>query len=167
MQVSVQDVMTHQPLTIRHDASLDEALAALLREDAGEIYVVDESSRLLGVLPDYELLKAKLTGTPSSATVETLMSRHFTTVSASTQAAEIAAIFRTGTCRQLAVVEDGRIIGQVSRHDVLRLFAATQQLADEPKPADIDEPSDQRASALRGPRYMQLGRQAQLRLMQD
>ena len=101
----------------------------------------------------YELLKAKLLGTPADAGVETLMSRHLTTVSPTMQAAQVASIFRSGNHRQLAVVEGGRLVGQITRRDILRLFAATEQLADAP------------ASALRGPRYMQPRRQTHQQIM--
>ena len=158
MRITVHDLMMHQPLTIRQNASLGEALATLLREEAGEIYVVDQSSRLLGVLPDYELLKAKLTGVPSSEPVETLMSRHLATVSPSTQAAEIAPIFRYGKHRQLAVVEEGCLVGQISRRDILRLLVTTEQPAVDSESAAVDVPSDQPPSTLRRPRYMQTNR---------
>ncbi len=167
MQTTVQALMTHQPATIRYDANLDEALATLLREETGELYVVDGSSRLLGVLPDYELLKAKLTGIPSSARVETLMSRHLAIVSAGMHVAEIAPIFRYGKNQQLAVVEDGRLVGQISRRDILRLSVTLEQLDADPVSADAHAASDQPESVLRGPRYTQRRRQAEQRIMQD
>lgn len=119
-RVTVGEVMTGKPARIRQDATLDEALDIILREGVQDLYVVDENGRLTGILPDYELLKAQLTGVAGSGHVESLMTRLVKSFSPEMEIGEAARLFRDCRYTRVAVVRDGRLIGQISRGDVLR-----------------------------------------------
>jgi predicted transcriptional regulator len=115
--------MTRHTVSLREGATIDEALALLLREEAVEIYVGDTAECLTGVVPDYELLKARLTRMPGCEPVEHLASRSVATIDPDTLVTEIAPVFRDGRYRQMAVVERGRLVGQIGRREILRLMA--------------------------------------------
>ena len=157
MQITVKDLMAQCPATLCQDATLNEALQMFMDEAVGELYVTDPSGQLVGVVPDYELLKAQLTRPPLSERVETLMSTNVETTHPDSPVAALAPQFREGRCRKMAVVDNGRIVGQIGRHDVLRLMVTLQAL-------DTDHEHDQEPAnpppvmEMRCPQFMRIFR---------
>ncbi len=122
MQFTVRDLMSSEPAAVRLDETIEAALNYLLDCDASELYVVDGERRLLGVVPDFALLKARLMDVSAGDPVERIMTAGVATVAPTAPALEIAPLFREGRCRQLAVVVEGMLIGQIARRDVLWLL---------------------------------------------
>lgn len=109
-------------VTVASEDSAAFALERLLEEGATEVYVVGDDQRLLGIVPDYELLKARLNGVWTELTVEQLMSHRVLCFTPDTTVAEALKAFREGQHSRAAIVEDGRLCGQVTRTDLLRAF---------------------------------------------
>lgn len=128
MRLTVGDLMTQRPVIVSPDCSADAAVEVLSRREASELYVTDKSGRLLGVVPDFELLKAELSGEASDATVEQLMSRSIPVFSPDSDAAEVARLFRDGRYSQFPVVSKGRLVGVITRGDVVRLMAVLRRI---------------------------------------
>ena len=128
MQITVNDMMTSPAASIDQSGTISEALTLMCRENVDELYVTASENRLLGVVPDYELFKAQLNGMPAKESVEMLMTAHMPTISAESAIAETIPQFRTGRCRRMAVVRDGRLVGQVGRRDVMRLLTTLEAL---------------------------------------
>lgn len=146
MRLTVADLMTEHPVTVSADCSADAAIDKLSRHRTNELYVTDESGHLLGVVPDFELLKAELSGEAQDATVEQLMSRSVPVFSPQSDAAEVARLFRDGRFTQFPVVSGGRLIGLITRGDVVRLMAVLRR---------IDSPATvQRTGSLRRPKIL-------------
>lgn len=112
-------------ITVAPDDSAETALERLLAQEATELYVVDDNERLLGIVPDYELLKARLNGSWSELTVEQIMSHRVLCFSMQTTVTEALKSFREGQHSRAALVEDGRLRGQVTRTALLRAFCET------------------------------------------
>ena len=146
MRLTVGDLMTQRPVIVALDCSADAALEILSRHEASELYVTDKVGRLLGVVPDFELLKVELSGDACDATVEQLMSRSVPVFSPDSDAAEVARLFRDGRYSRLPVVSGGRLVGVITRGDVVRLMAVLRR---------IDSPVTARdAEKIKKPRMM-------------
>ena len=128
MRLTVADLMTQRPIMVPPECSADGALEILSRHETSELYVTDKLGRLLGVVPDYELLKAELSGEARDATVEQLMSRNIPVFSPESDAAEVARLFRDGRYGQFPVVSGGRLVGIITRGDVVRLMAVLRRI---------------------------------------
>lgn len=126
MPITVADVMRPQPATIRPNAPLAKAMETICCDEVSELYVTDSLGRLLGILPDYELLKAELGGVPGSELVEDLMTRSLMVFPPHLDVAEAARVFRDCRYTRVAVVDGGQLVGQVTRVDVLRLLVAAR-----------------------------------------
>jgi CBS domain-containing protein len=137
MRLTVADLMTQRPVIVSPDCSADEALEILSRHEASELYVTDKLGRLLGVVPDYELVKAELSGEARDACVEQLMCRSVPVFNPQSDAAEVARLFRDARFGQFPVVAGGRLVGLITRSDVVRLMAVLRR---------IDTPSTPRVS---------------------
>lgn len=128
---TVRDVMDRQPSALAETASLQEALEQLWRDRADELYVTDAAGRLLGTVPDFELLKAAMNGTLGQCGVVGLMSRAVATVTGDRPVQQVAPLFRDGRCRQMAVLECSRLVGVLHRRAVLGCLAGRLGLDEE------------------------------------
>lgn len=124
MPAAVRDLMSACPATVHEDATLQEALSRCLRQAASDVYVTDAFGKLIGVVPDYELLKARLAGISEDTLVAKFMSTSVPTTTPEALVSEIIPRFRDCRHRWIAVVESGKLVGQIGRIDVLRLVAA-------------------------------------------
>lgn len=137
MRMSVGDLMCETPVTVGPDCTSDEALEIFFEYETPELYVVDKSGRLLGVLPDYELLKTHLSGEARGACVEQLMSRSVPVFSIDSDAADVARMFRDNQCSRMPVVKSGRLVGIVTRTDILRLMAVLRRIDPQPSATSV------------------------------
>src|SRR6266568_5029278 len=145
------DVMTTHVITIGPDASVQE-LAVLLSERAiSGVPVIDSDNRLVGIATEGDLLHRTETGTAHpterrrSRWLESLasdrelardyvkshgrkvgdiMTREVVTVSDTTELADIANLLETKTIKRVPVLRDGRLVGIVSRANLVRALAA-------------------------------------------
>ncbi|MBT4868151.1 MAG: CBS domain-containing protein [Planctomycetaceae bacterium] len=149
MQINVTDLMTQPPLVVREDANIGDAVKLLLSDCAPQLDVVDAQGQLLGSVPDYELLKAQMAG-EGHHSVTRVMSGSASRIDAEATADFAAGVFRDARYCRLPVVQDGRVIGQIDRRDVMRLLHTVSTLGPEVQTEAKPEPTE---SAIRGPRF--------------
>jgi CBS domain-containing protein len=123
MQMTVSQLMSRTPNIVRHDATVGEAIPLMLDDSPPQLDVVDGDGRLVGSVPDYELLKAQMAG-DLDRPVSALMTSAPARIDSAMTVAFVAGVFRDGRYRRLPVVERGRVVGQIDRRDVMRLLHA-------------------------------------------
>ncbi len=128
MYMVVRDLMTNSPAKIHFEQSIDEAIKVMMAHCVPELFVVDSGNFLRGAVPEVEILKAELNGVDGNASIDTITSRSIATVTPDEPVTALFPRFRTGYCRQLAVTENGKLIGQIQRRDVIRLMHALRRL---------------------------------------
>ena len=128
MRMTVGDLMSQCLVRVSPECSADEALNILDRHEATELYVTDKLGRLLGVLSDYEVIKTQLSGEAREATVEQLMSRSVPVFKPESDAAEVSRLFRDARFGRLPVVSAGRLVGVITRADIVRLMAVLRRI---------------------------------------
>lgn len=118
-----EDCMTRELVTVRPDTDASEAIDLLLKHRISGMPVVDASGKLVGILSERDCLKTLLDAryhNLPTALVKDLMSTDVQTISPDTSIAKIAELFSRARYRRLPVIDKGRLVGQVSRRDVLR-----------------------------------------------
>lgn len=118
----VRQFMAKTLVTLRPAMSIFEAIDLLLKHHISGAPVVDEAGALVGVLSEKDCLRVYAEGAfykMAGGHVEDFMSREVTTIGPEEELFRVAEIFLTHHFRRLPVVEKGRLIGQVSRRDVL------------------------------------------------
>ena len=148
MRITVRDLMVPAAAVAEQTMSVAAARDLMLRWNAEEAYVVDLGGKLLGVVPDYEFLKAELGGLPGSSPVMALVSSKVESVDADADIATVPPKFREGWCGRIAVTENGRLIGRLTRSEVIRLVVHLRMIA------SVNETIAEEA-ALRGPHFAQ------------
>ena len=144
----VRDVMTSPAVTVTPETPFAGIVTMLLDHDISGVPVVDEHQRLVGIVTEADLVTKQAYGyrrrralglvadhlrgrDPSwvrkagGLTAGELMTRHPDVVGPDDELALAARRMLEGRHKRLAVVSNGKLVGVVSRHDLLRPFART------------------------------------------
>lgn len=139
MQISVRDLMSTRPVTVIASTTLEEATRIVLERALDSICVCDEDGRLLGTVSDYELLKSRLLNTEPDQSIGPIFSCSVITLTPDMLLDEVAGFFRDSCHQRLAVLERGRLVGQLHRCDVLRALVIARQLDADRQTVRIEE----------------------------
>ncbi|MBN2217169.1 MAG: CBS domain-containing protein [Pirellulales bacterium] len=119
----VSDVMKRDLVTVPPRLPVSEAITLLLKHKVTGMPVVDEEGNLVGFLSERDCLKilvhARYHNLPTISVGE-LMTTEVETIGPEVDLLEVANLFLSKPFRRLPVVKDGRLVGLVSRNDVLR-----------------------------------------------
>ena len=143
--LTARDIMTANPVTIRPETSVTEAVKILLEKRFNGLPVVDENGALLGVLCQSDLVaQQKTPETPSvfalldgflsfglkqaekdlqkitALTAREAMTRSPVTVSPDTPLEQLASMMVKAKYYSLPVLEDGKVVGIIGKEDILR-----------------------------------------------
>lgn len=149
--------MSAHVLTMSAEQTLAEAVRRLAASGDCDVYVVDSAHGLLGIVPDYELLKAHLLNEQLSCPLGSVMSSAVCTVDAFTPLCEVAIQMRSSFQRQMPVIDNGRLIGRITRTDLLVFLARQSSTTNESVSGD---PVPQQPPA---PNFLRALRKAQAR----
>jgi len=121
--IKVRDYMTRQLITFRPDTDLFAAIERLLASRISGAPVVDGEGRMVGMLSEGDCLRSILSGAYYEAVggvVADCMTTDLESVSPEADIIELCQRFVSGRRSRFPVVENGRLVGQISRSDVLR-----------------------------------------------
>lgn len=115
----VGDIMTVDIPMIEPSASISEAAAKMKSENAKSLFVVCDN-RLIGLITDSDILwLIGSGGDPVKRRVWELMSPKPHSTSPETDVSDLVRLMNKYGVRQVAVVDDGRLVGAVSVADVV------------------------------------------------
>ena len=125
--------MTKNPVTINPEASVVEASELMKNEKVHRLPVLDRDKNLIGVISEKDILFA--TPSPASSlsihemayllsklTVRKLMTKNPVTISRTTTVEEAARLMVDQDLSCLPVVEDGKLVGIVSKSDMFKIL---------------------------------------------
>ena len=128
--ITVKDYMAASLVTFTPEMDVMKAIRKLVENRISGAPVIDEHGNLIGVLSEKDCLKVCLNATyhnECGGKVSEFMTGDVTAIDADTSIPEIAEMFLTTPFRRYPVVEDNRLVGQISRRDVLRALEALAQ----------------------------------------
>jgi predicted transcriptional regulator len=121
--IVARDIMVKKLITLNPEMDIFEAIDLLLKHRISGAPVVDEDNMLIGIFSEKNCMSVLLEGAYSqlpSTAVFAFMSTNICTVSEETDLLTIAQTFRSQPYRRLPVLRDGKLIGQISRRDILK-----------------------------------------------
>ena len=124
--VKVADYMTRKLVTFKPSTPLYEAMNLMLEQRISGAPVVDDAGALVGVLSEIDFLEAMLKRSyhgDLGGTVAEVMTEGAQYVPADTDIYSVSEIFLRDRRRRLPVIHEGRLVGQISRRDVLRAIS--------------------------------------------
>jgi CBS domain-containing protein len=121
--VTVKDYMATGLITLTPEMGVMEAVQKFLDYRISGAPVVDERGNMIGMLSEKDCLKVVLNAAyyeEMGGTVSDYMMKDVITIDASTGIVEVAEMFIKSSFRRYPVISDDKLIGQISRRDVLK-----------------------------------------------
>ncbi len=153
MSKTVADVMSRDPIVVRTETPLNEAIQILAERRISGLPVVDEAGKLVGIISETDLMWQETGVTPPAyimfldsviylqnpatyerdlhkalgQTVGEVMSKNPITISPDKTLTEAARVMHDKSVHRLPVLEgEGQVIGILTRGDIVRAMAADQ-----------------------------------------
>ena len=114
------DLMTTDVITAGKDMMLTEVMELLLRWHISGLPVVDDESNLIGIISEIDLVNLTFSGNAADTSVEEVMTRNVITFQPDSDLAQLIECFSRSRMRRVPIVENGKVVGIVSRRDILR-----------------------------------------------
>lgn len=144
----VREVMTSPVITVTARATVKEAIGLMAEHDVAAMPVVDGLGRIAGVISEADVIRemivpdprahqvpVRLATAPYLAKVGDVMSNHPLSVTSDTELAQAADLLTSTTVKSLPVVDQGRLVGILSRRDIIHMLARQDSRIE----ADIDD----------------------------
>ena len=134
--VTVKDYMAASLVTFTPEMDVMEAIALLLEKGISGAPVVDKLGDIVGILSEKDCLRVALQAgynQERAGRVSEFMSPNVVTVDADTSIMDVAKMFLESPFKRYPVVDDGnRLVGQISRSDVLKAIDRFLQVDQKP-----------------------------------
>lgn len=153
---TVREFMVTNLVTLRPEMPIREAIDTLLKHRISGAPVVDAAGNLIGTLSEKDCLRVFANAAfynTDPGEVEDYMTRDICTIEPDADLFKAADLFLKHSFRRMPVLENGKLVGQISRRDVLNAsrkmtdtppipkpFTDAKYLTDEVKAALADKP---------------------------
>ncbi len=173
------DVMTSEVVTVDEDAPVQTAARLMAERRISALPVIDRHHRVIGMVSEGDLMHRAETGTERrrawwldmlastnqlaadyikshGGKVKDVMTRDVISVTDATPVADIAAVLEAKRIKRVPVLRDGRLVGIVSRANLVRALAMT--ISERPSGAEADDRTlrDRLLAELRAQRWAEV-----------
>ncbi len=114
------DIMTTNVITAKKDMVLTDVIALLLRWHISAMPVVDDEDRMVGIVSEIDLVNLTFDGNAGDTIVEEVMVTDIVSFSPDTELADLVQSFSKRHLRRVPIIDKGKVVGIVSRRDILR-----------------------------------------------
>jgi len=124
MTLTLQDIMNgNRLLTVREDETVLEAARRMTESDKGSVLILGEDSVLKGIFTERDLMTRVVAAQrdPACTRVSDVMTRECVTGKPYQSYHTAMELMLRASCRHLPVIEDARVVGIVSRRDLMCL----------------------------------------------
>lgn len=122
--ISVSDFMSRNLITFREDQKVVEVMEALTTNKISGAPVVNADGELVGMISDGDCMKqiseSRYFNMPiGDMLVKDYMSKNVNTTTPDANIFDVANAFYKHNCRRFPVIHEGKLVGQISRKDIL------------------------------------------------
>lgn len=127
--MKAKNIMTRKLITVTRDTTIEEAIRLMIEHSISGLPVIDESMGLVGVISEKDVLKFLIEGSLHGVVSEVMSTK----VVSFDQDEDIHAVCRSfidNSFRRVPIVCKGKIVGIISRRDVMRLLLEMNKAPD-------------------------------------
>lgn len=124
--VRVRDYMSTELVTFRPEMEMMAAVHQLVKTGHSGAPVIDASGKLVGMLSERDCLNIAMIAAQDTCVagpVSQYMTSKVASVTSDTSLTQLAALFLQNPYRRYPVIDNGKMVGQISRSDVLRAIS--------------------------------------------
>jgi CBS domain-containing protein len=118
-----KDIMTREVTTVKPDLSVQELAKIFAQRNISGAPVLDENGKVTGVVSDGDILSKK------GERVASLMSKQIISVAEDVPVEKIADLMIANKIKRVPVLSGERLVGIVSRADIIKAIATGQHIA--------------------------------------
>ena len=122
-----KDLMTAQVVTVTVDDTIDHAITLMVKHRISGLPVLDREGRPVGIISEFDLLELISEGQTEQDKVSHYMSPELFGVAEEDSWVTAVDAFRSKRIRRLPVLRDGKLVGIVTRHDLMRAIRDARQ----------------------------------------
>lgn len=112
--MKVKDVMSTDVITVKEDQTRQQAASLLTKHRISGLPVVNDEGLVTGIVTEYDVISRE------GEQVKHIMTRGIISVSADSDLEDVRQILVNESIRRLPVLDQGRLVGIVSRADLVR-----------------------------------------------
>ena len=125
---SITNYMTRKLITFQPDTDIWDALKTIVKNKISGAPVVDKTGKLVGMLSEVDCIRVILEGPYNNqpggqGLVKDYMNHGVSTIESNTTLLEAAFSFAHSKYKRFPVLENGKLVGQLSRSDVLKAIS--------------------------------------------
>ena len=121
--VTAREIMTKEVTSTRPSCKVEEVTRVLYHHGISGLPVIDDERHVIGMVTEADILGRQ----EGQETVTDIMSAPVCVVFQSTPLKEIAALLVEKRIKRVPVVREGRLVGIVSRADLVRVLASQRE----------------------------------------
>lgn len=123
--LKVSDYMTTKLITFKSEEQIEKVIDSLIKHRISGGPVVNEKHELIGIISEGDCIKqineSRYHNLPmENNTVEKCMVKNVETIDGNMNIFDAASKFLESKCRRFPIVENGKLIGQISQKDILK-----------------------------------------------
>lgn len=118
-----KDIMTRDVITVNPTMTVKSLAMMLIKNQISGAPVADKVGRIVGVVSESDIVAKK------GKDVKSIMSKKVVSVREETPVEEIARMMTTHHIKRLPVMTDGKVVGIVSRADIVSAIALGKHVA--------------------------------------
>jgi len=122
-----KDLMTTNVVTVGVDDTIDHAITLMVRHRISGLPVLDREGRPVGIISEFDLLELICEGRTEHDKVSHYMSPELFGVAEEDSWVAVVDAFRSKRVRRLPVLRDGKLVGIVTRHDLMHAIRDARQ----------------------------------------
>lgn len=124
----VRDVMNVDVLTVSQNVTVAEAIRRLIHHHISGMPVVDNQGHLVGIVSEFQLLETLYSPQIQEMLVRDVMTKDVLTVTPDKTLTDATSLMIRHRIRRLPVIDGDKIVGIVSRHDLLKSLDAGDEI---------------------------------------
>ncbi|MDI6757694.1 MAG: CBS domain-containing protein [Endomicrobiia bacterium] len=121
--LKAKDIMSTTITTIHPDETIYDAVNLLYNKKISGLPVVDSDGKLVGIITENDVLNLVFSGSARSTKVSDIMTKNVVTFSPDTDVDKISLTISEKKYRRVIITdENNKVVGIVSRHDIIRII---------------------------------------------
>jgi CBS domain-containing protein len=130
--ITIRQVMNQNVVTVRPEASVEQTIELLTQNHIGGAPVTSENGTLVGMISELALIDVVFDHTVNDKPISKYMSIELQVVRPDEPLMRAAQLFTLYAFRRLPVVENGKLVGIITRRDLMNYSLRTKCTLQDP-----------------------------------